>query len=281
MYHAKRNGKNNFQFYCDSMHSKIQGNVEMESLLRKAITNKEFILLYQPQINANSKTIRGVEALIRWNNKELGMISPAEFIPLAEESGLIVPIGEWVLKEACQQIKAWHQQGLPKFPVSVNLSIRQFYQHDLVPTIQQILEEADVDPKYLELEITESMAMDADSASTILNELKKLGVCIAIDDFGTGYSSLSYLKKFPIDHLKIDQSFVKDISVDVDDRDIISTIIMLAHNLDIVTIAEGVETEEHITFLKKHGCDVLQGYHFSKPLPPKDFEKWYSNWNFK
>ncbi|MGP4042140.1 putative bifunctional diguanylate cyclase/phosphodiesterase [Gracilibacillus sp. D59] len=273
MYHAKRTGKSNFQFYHDSMLSKISGNVEMESLLRKAIDREEFLLVYQPQIDAGTNKIYGAEALIRWHNKELGLISPVEFIPLAEESGLIVPIGEWVIREACQQVKHWQKAGYTPFPVSVNLSIRQFYQTDLIPTVKSIIEEVGIEPEYLELEITESMAMDADTASVILHELKMIGVKIAIDDFGTGYSSLSYLKKFPIDHLKIDQSFIQDISDDADD-DIVSAIIMLAHNLMMRTIAEGVETEAHMRYLQKHQCDVLQGYYFSKPLEPKALEAW-------
>ncbi|SHN27854.1 sensor domain-containing protein [Gracilibacillus kekensis] len=278
MYHAKRMGKSNYQFYHDSMHSKIQGNIELESLLRKAIKRNEFSLFYQPQIGTKSNQIYGAEALIRWNSHELGMISPAEFIPLAEESGLIVPIGEWVIREACQQVKNWQCANLPLFPVSVNLSIRQFYQSDLIPMIRKIIEETGIEPHYLELEITETMAMEAESATIILQELKNTGVKIAMDDFGTGYSSLNYLKKFPIDHLKIDQSFVKDISYDKDDKDIVSTIIVLAHNLNMLTIAEGVETAEHVAFLKEHKCDVLQGYHFSKPLPPQEFESWLKNW---
>ncbi|QGH33361.1 EAL domain-containing protein [Gracilibacillus salitolerans] len=274
MYHAKRIGKSNFQFYHDSMVSKIHGNVEMESLLRKAIALEEFLLVYQPQIDAVTNKVYGAEALIRWNNKELGMISPGQFIPLAEDSGLIVPIGEWVIREACQQVKQWQEEGHPLFPISVNLSIRQFYQTDLIPVVQNIIEEIGIEPEYLELEITESMAMDADTASTVLHELKEIGVKIAIDDFGTGYSSLSYLKQFPIDHLKIDQSFIQDISDNGDDEDIVSAIITLAHNLKMATIAEGVETEAHIKFLQKHQCDVLQGYYFSKPLEPQAFKVW-------
>ncbi len=274
MYHAKRIGKSNFQFYHDSMVSKIHGNVEMESLLRKAIALEEFLLVYQPQIDAVTNKVYGAEALIRWNNKELGMISPGQFIPLAEDSGLIVPIGEWVIREACQQVKQWQKEGHPLFPISVNLSIRQFYQTDLIPVVQNIIEEIGIEPEYLELEITESMAMDADTASTVLHELKEIGVKIAIDDFGTGYSSLSYLKQFPIDHLKIDQSFIQDISDNGDDEDIVSAIITLAHNLKMATIAEGVETEAHIKFLQKHQCDVLQGYYFSKPLEPQAFKEW-------
>ncbi|SER57060.1 PAS domain S-box-containing protein/diguanylate cyclase (GGDEF) domain-containing protein [Gracilibacillus ureilyticus] len=278
MYFAKRMGKSNYQFYRDSINSKITGNIGMESLLRKAIDRNEFSLFYQPQIETKTNRIYGAEALIRWHNEKLGMVSPGEFIPLAEETGLIVPIGEWVIKEACRQNIAWQNAGFNCFPVSVNLSIRQFYQTDLTETIKRIIQDSGLDPQFLELEITESMAMDSETSSVILKDLKNLGVKIAMDDFGTGYSSLSNLKKFPIDHLKIDQSFVKDISADVDDRDIVATIIMLAHNLHIKTIAEGVETIDHVEFLTKHDCNVLQGYYFSKPLPAQDFENWMNNW---
>ncbi|MFC4401556.1 EAL and GGDEF domain-containing protein [Gracilibacillus xinjiangensis] len=279
MYHVKRTGKSNYQFYSDSTHSKIIGNIELESLLRKAIDRNEFSLFYQPQIETKSNNIYGAEALIRWHNQELGLISPGEFIPIAEETGLIVPIGEWVIKEACHQNKRWQDIGFPKFPVSVNLSIRQFFQTDLTEVIGSIIQESGLDPQFLELEITESMAMDTEVSSIILKDLKKLGVKIAMDDFGTGYSSLSNIKKFPIDHLKIDQSFVKDLSINIDDRDIVATIIMLAHNLKIKTIAEGVETSDHVQFLKRYNCNVLQGYHFSRPLPALEFEKWLRKWN--
>ncbi|KAB8129337.1 EAL domain-containing protein [Gracilibacillus oryzae] len=279
MYHVKRTGKSNYQFYSASIHNRIIGNFELESLLRKAMDRNEFSLYYQPQIDTNSNKIYGAEALLRWHSRELGLISPNEFIPVAEETGLIVPIGEWVMKEACRQNKEWHDRHFPKFPVSINLSIRQLYQTDLVERLNKIIQESGLDPKYLELEITESMTMDTETTSLILCQLKKSGVKISMDDFGTGYSSLNNLKKFPIDYLKIDQSFIKDIAVNDDDRDIVATIIMLAHNLKIKTIAEGVETSEHVQFLKSQDCNVLQGYHFSKPLPAKDFEKWLINWN--
>lgn len=271
MYHAKRIGKSNYQFYSESMHNKIPGNIELESLLRKAIKQNEFSLYYQPQIDPVTNDIYGAEALIRWENKELGLISPGEFIPLAEESGLIVPIGEWVMDEACRQNKEWQDKGYKPFRISINLSLRQFYQSDLVKKLEQVITKYQLDPQYLELEITESMAMDANTASTILHDLKKIGVHIAMDDFGTGYSSLNNLKKFPIDHLKIDQSFIRDMTTDADDRDIVSTIIMLAHNLNMKTIAEGVETKEQAEFLHSIKCDALQGYYYCRPLPAKDF----------
>ncbi|GAE30377.1 EAL domain-containing protein [Alkalihalobacillus hemicellulosilyticus] len=272
MYHAKRQGKNNFQIYGSYVRGMTNGNLKLETLMHKALEQQELLLLYQPQMDAKTNTIYGVEGLIRWNNDELGMVSPQEFIPVAEETGLIVPIGEWVIRTACKQNKEWQQKGLSPIVVSVNLSIRQFYQSDLIEKIDAILKETQLDPCFLELEITESMAMHADTAIVILTELKKLGVKIAIDDFGTGYSSLNYLKRFPIDHLKVDRSFVKDIQVD-DDRDIITTIIALGHNLKMKVIAEGVETKEQVAFLKKAKCDILQGYYYSKPLDSKMIEE--------
>lgn len=204
---------------------------------------------------------------MRWNSKELGMVSPADFIPIAEETGMIVPIGEWVMREACTQNKEWQRQGLPPVPVSVNLSLRQFYQTDLVEKVELILKETKLDPKYLELEITETIAMQPDIAIHVLNELKLIGVLIAMDDFGTGYSSLNYLRRFPIDHLKIDKAFVQSIQQDEEDRSIIATIIALGHNLHMPVIAEGVETEEQANLLKNYNCDMFQGYLFSRPLP--------------
>ncbi|MCK0471157.1 bifunctional diguanylate cyclase/phosphodiesterase [Halalkalibacter sp. APA_J-10(15)] len=271
MYHAKRQGKNHFQIYGNHVRGMTNNNLKLETLLYKALERQEFLLLFQPQIAVKTNELYGVEALIRWHNDELGIVSPHEFIPIAEETGLIVPIGEWVIRTACKQNKEWQQKGLSPIVVSVNLSIRQFYQSDLIEKIDAILKETQLDPCFLELEITESMAMHADTAIVILKELKKLGVKIAIDDFGTGFSSLNYLKRFPIDHLKVDQSFVKDIQVD-DDRDIITTIIALGHNLKMKVIAEGVETKEQVAFLKKSKCDILQGYYYSKPLDSKLIE---------
>ncbi|MBM7649872.1 diguanylate cyclase (GGDEF)-like protein/PAS domain S-box-containing protein [Bacillus ectoiniformans] len=271
MYHAKRQGKNNFQFYRTEIDNLSDEKFETEMLLRKALEREEFVLHFQPQIETKKQVLCGAEALIRWKSSELGMISPAKFIPLAEESGLIVPIGEWVIRTACRQNKAWQDNGIPPFVISVNLSIRQFYQTDLVEKISAILTETGLDPKYLELEITESMTMHVETALVVLADLKKLGVKIAIDDFGTGYSSLNYLKKFPIDRLKIDQSFVKDISTDANDRDIVTTIIAMGHTLKKRVIAEGVETEEQLDFLKEHNCDEIQGYLHSPPVDAERF----------
>ena len=269
MYYAKRQGRNNYQIYNTQIEGLSKSDLRMETLLHKALDKQELMLYYQPQYDAITHKISGIEALLRWNSKELGMVSPVDFIPLAEETGMIVPIGEWVMREACSQNKEWQRQGLPSVPVSVNLSLRQFYQTDLVEKVKLILGETKLDPKYLELEITETIAMQPDIAIHVLNELKSIGVLIAMDDFGTGYSSLNYLRRFPIDHLKIDKAFVQSILRDEEDRSIIATIIALGHNLHMPVIAEGVETEEQANLLKSYNCDTFQGYLFSRPLPAK------------
>ena len=266
MYYAKRQGRNNYQIYANNTMGHTTNNLKMETLLHKALEKKELYLHYQPQVNAITKKIGGMEALLRWENDSLGVVSPVDFIPLAEETGMIIPIGEWVIFEACRQNKEWQKQGLPTVPVSVNLSLRQFYQTDLVEKISLILMETELDPEFLELEITESSAVQADTAIQVLNDLKALGIKIAIDDFGTGYSSLNHLRRFPIDHLKIDRAFVKDLQKDEDDRSIIATIIALGHSLKLEVIAEGVETPEQVEFLESLSCDMLQGYLFSKPI---------------
>ncbi|WP_186321376.1 bifunctional diguanylate cyclase/phosphodiesterase [Bacillus sp. FJAT-22090] len=267
MYFAKRQGRNNYQIYNTQIEGLSKNDLRMETLLHKALNKQEFVLHYQPQYDAITQKVSGIEALLRWNSKDLGMVSPVDFIPLAEETGMIVPIGEWVIREACSQNKEWQRQGLPPVPISVNLSLRQFYQTDLVEKIELILKETKLNPKYLELEITETIAMQPDIAIRVLNELKSIGVLIAMDDFGTGYSSLNYLRRFPIDHLKIDKAFVQGIQQDEEDRSIIATIIALGHNLGMPVIAEGVETEEQANLLKNYNCDMFQGYLFSRPLP--------------
>ncbi|RWZ51336.1 bifunctional diguanylate cyclase/phosphodiesterase [Halobacillus fulvus] len=269
MYHAKKLGKNTYQVYSSRVQRRT-GDFILENLLHKALDREEFFLQYQPLVDVHTGKLNGVEALIRWKNSELGIVSPADFIPLAEETGLIVPIGEWVLRTACRQNVKWQEAGMEPIVMSVNLSTRQFYHADLIDKIATILEETGLDPRYLELEITESMAMNADTATEILHELKAIGVQISIDDFGTGYSSLNYLKNFPIDHLKIDQSFVRDIHNNEDEGDIIATIIALGHNLKLKVIAEGVETEEQMKFLQKKKCDTYQGYYYSKPVDPEE-----------
>jgi EAL domain-containing protein (putative c-di-GMP-specific phosphodiesterase class I) len=245
----------------------------LEGRLRRAIEKEEFMLFYQPQVDLGTGRIVGMEALLRWQVSDLGMMPPSEFIPVAEETGLIVPLGEWVLKTACLQNKEWHDMKLPRLSVSVNLSGRQFHHQNLVEKVSAALHNAKLEPQWLDLEITETYAMqDADFTLAILKELKRLAVHISIDDFGTGYSSLSHLKNFPIDTLKIDRSFVKDLATDPKEEPIVSAVIVLAHSLGMDVVAEGVETEAELAILRKHHCDRMQGFLFSRPIPAKDFE---------
>ncbi|MCX7570640.1 EAL domain-containing protein [Tumebacillus sp. DT12] len=272
MYRAKSRG-NTWQFYdAATMDSKPYERMMLETELRKALERSEFLVYYQPQLNARTGQIEGVEALVRWMHPERGLVSPFHFIPLAEETGLIEPLGDWVLRTACQQMRQWQVAGLPVERVAVNLSLRQFQHQDLVASVTRALAEAELAPSALELEITESMTMDVRYTKQVLGELKALGVQIGIDDFGTGYSSLSYLKSFPIDRLKIDQSFVRDILCDENDAAIVSTIISMAHHLKLKVIAEGVETAEHLQVLTEQGCDEAQGYLFSPPVPAAELE---------
>lgn len=274
---AKEKGRNDFQIFNSDMKSVSINRLKLENELRRAIIGEEFVLFYQPQVDIETGRIVGVEALIRWAHPEKGLISPNHFISFAEESGLIVPIGEWVLRAACKQNKIWQNQGFPKMPISVNLSMRQFFQHNLKGKISHVLEQTGLDPQYLELEITESMTMDVDHAIQSLLELKELGVHVSIDDFGTGYSSLYYLKKFPIDKLKIDRSFVRDIMVDPNDAAIVATIIAMTHHLNLKVIAEGVETEEQLQFLHQNRCNEVQGYWFSPPVSADQLEDMLSH----
>ena len=272
MYRAKEHGKNNYQFYSAQMNLHSFERLVLERFLRHALEQDEFRVYYQPKIDLDSGCVTGMEALLRWVHPAMGMISPVKFIPLAEETGLIVPIGAWVLKAACEQNKRWADQGLPPLRVAVNLSARQFAQDDLHATILNVLEETGLPPELLELEITESVTMDnPEHAAALLRKLKALGIRLAIDDFGTGYSSLSYLKRFPIDNVKIDRSFIKDIPHDEDDVAITQAVIAMAHSLNLKVIAEGVESEEHVTFLREHGCEEAQGYLFGAPMSAEDF----------
>ncbi|PLT32833.1 bifunctional diguanylate cyclase/phosphodiesterase [Bacillus sp. V5-8f] len=267
MYRVKEDGKNNFQFYTPDMNEAITKKMKLEISLRKALDLNEFKIYYQPQMDVKTGKLRGVEALIRWQHPEWGMVSPAEFIPLAEETGLILPIGEWVLKTACLQNKAWQEDGYPPLRVAVNISSRQFQQSNFVETVKKILKETELDPMYLELELTESIIQDSKHAISTMHTLKEMGIHLSIDDFGTGYSSLSYLKTFPIDTLKIDQTFIRNIFNDQKDASLVSTIINMAHNLDLKVIAEGVETTEQLDFLQQEKCNEAQGYFFSRPIP--------------
>jgi EAL domain-containing protein (putative c-di-GMP-specific phosphodiesterase class I) len=267
MYSAKKQGRNCFQFYQPAMNDEAQERIRIEGALRNALERDEFVLHYQPQVDLGTGRIIGVEALLRWQHPELGMVAPARFIALAEETGLIVPIGAWVMRTACVQAKAWHDAGQTGLRMAVNLSARQFSQPGLVASIASVLADTGLPAACLELELTESLFMhDVTHAVTLLHELKALGVALSIDDFGTGYSSLSYLRNFPIDVLKIDRSFVNDIATDADDAAIVVSIIALAHNLQLRVIAEGVESEQQLDFLRRHHCDEIQGYFFSRPL---------------
>ena len=242
--------------------------------MRKAMERGEFLIYYQPQVDLWAGRIVGCEALLRWPHQEMGFISPQQFIPLAEESGLIVPLGKWVLFEACKQAKEWNSAFPSDLRISVNLSSHQFRQKDLIDLIAEGLESSGLRPSLLELEITESaIIQDTERAVQILEALREMDIRIAIDDFGTGYSSLSYLKKFPLNILKIDQSFIRDITVNRQDASITTAIIALARSLDLEVIAEGVETLEHLLFLREKGCDLMQGYFFSRPIPADDFSK--------
>jgi EAL domain-containing protein (putative c-di-GMP-specific phosphodiesterase class I) len=241
----------------------------MENNLRRAVENGEFMLQYQPQVSAKDGKFIGMEALVRWKHADMGMVSPGRFIPVAEESELIVAIGSWVLEEACRQTKALIDEGFPVGHVAVNLSPRQFRDRKLIQKVGDILARTGLDPKFLELEITESLAMkEVDAVVAKLKELKSLGLQMAIDDFGTGYSSLSYLRRFPIDRLKIDQSFTREVNTSTDGAAIARAVIQLGHALDLRVIAEGVETEGQLQFLRDNGCDEIQGYYFSRPLDP-------------
>ncbi|NTV49124.1 MAG: EAL domain-containing protein [Geobacteraceae bacterium] len=271
MYQAKQKGRDSYQFFSANMNIKIIERLILESGMRRALELGEFFLNYQPQIDLESGMVIGFEALLRWNHPEQGLIPPSVFIPVAEESGLIIPLGELVLRMACGQNKAWQEAGFPPVKMGVNLSVRQFQQQNLLTNIEEILQETGLDPHYLELEITESCIMDnADENIKILRTLKDLGIHLSIDDFGTGYSSLSYLKILPIDRIKIDQGFVRDVITDPDDAAIAQAIIGMGHSMKLKVIAEGVETKEQLDFLCHHKCDEVQGYYFAKPMSAEE-----------
>src|SRR5713226_6438513 len=271
MYRAKDQGRNNYQFYSAQMNKHTFERLAMESSLRRAVEHNEFLLHYQPKLDLRTGAIAGVEALVRWQHPDWGMVSPAQFIPLAEETGLIVQIGEWVLKAACEQNKQWRDQGIPALRVAVNLSARQFAQKTLLSDVARTIAQSGLTPDCLELEITESLVMtNPEHATETLHKLKAMGITLSIDDFGTGYSSLAYLKRFPIDCVKIDRSFIKDIPTEADDMAITKGVIALGHSLRLKVVAEGVETVEQQDFLRSNDCDEMQGYLFSKPLPAEE-----------
>jgi diguanylate cyclase (GGDEF)-like protein len=272
MYHAKESGRDTYKFFEQSLNVRAVQRQSIEASLRRALEGQEFVLYYQPKINLHSGKIVGVEALIRWQHPKRGLLLPAQFVPIAEDCGLILPIGRWVLREACRQARAWRQAGLPPITVAVNTSAIEFRARDFLENIRAALEETHLEPHYLELELTESILMrDAGSTDVMLHALADLGVKLAIDDFGTGYSSLSYLNKFPIDTLKIDRTFVHQITSNPDDAAIVSAVISLGKSLKLRVIAEGVETPEQYAFLLTQHCDEGQGYYFGRPVPAGEF----------
>jgi diguanylate cyclase len=274
MYRAKEKGKSTFKFYNSSLDDQETDKIELEKDLRNAIEGDQFTVYYQPKVDIETREIIGMEALVRWIHPTKGLISPGCFIPLTEETGLIIPLGEKILRMVCQQIKSWEASGLEPYKVSVNVSTRQFHNENFVESVETILKETKLNPGYLELEVTESTTMNnVNRAGYILNQLVDLGISIAIDDFGIEYSSLNYLKKYPIHTLKIDQSFIRGLVTDSHNPAIVSAIISLAKHMDLNIVAEGVEDEKQFSFLKEHKCNQAQGYLFHKPLPAKEFKK--------
>ena len=272
MYRAKKDGRNSFSFYDPEMNLRVQETLELETDLRQALDREEFLLHYQPKVDLASGAVIGCEALVRWRHPRRGLVPPNDFIPLAEETGLIVPLGAWVLREACRQTRLWKDQGLPPVSVAVNLSARQFRQGDLLQLVADVLAETGLDAHLLDLELTESTVMDNPlKAGKTMLELKKLGVGLSLDDFGTGYSSLNYLRRFPVDCLKIDRSFIRDVVDDPSGASVVTSVISIAHNLGMAAVAEGVENEDQLSFLASCGCDTYQGYFFSRPVPVEDF----------
>ncbi|HUS12970.1 MAG TPA: EAL domain-containing protein [Pyrinomonadaceae bacterium] len=271
MYRAKELGRNGYQFYVPDMNERAVERLAMEVALRGALERREFLLQYQPKVNVASGQISGFEALLRWQHPERGLVPPAQFISILEDTGLIVAVGEWVIRSACEQLKTWENEGIKPCSIAINLSARQFRHVNLDSVVGQILKEADVNPHLLEFELTESLLMsDADQAVQTLRNLKAYGVRLSVDDFGTGYSSLAYLKRFPLDALKIDRTFISNVTTDVGDATIALAIINLAHSLKLTVVAEGVETKEQLEFLRAHVCDEMQGYYFARPMSAKE-----------
>ncbi len=277
--HAKHRGKNTYQFYSAELDTQAQQMLELIHSLRVAFHRQELRVFYQPQIEIKTGNIVGLEALIRWAHPEHGLMPPNKFIGVAEETGIIGPMGRWILREACRQVKAWHDSGRPRVTLSVNMSARQLSQLDLVSLTEETLQETGLDARYLEIELVESLLLqDQDDTVRTLRALKALGIRLALDDFGTGYSSLSYLKRFPIDTLKIDQSFIRDLTTQGDARAIVTAIIAMAHALNLKVIAEGVESEEQAAFLRQEGCLECQGFLYSRPLPGEEMAQLLDRW---
>jgi EAL domain-containing protein (putative c-di-GMP-specific phosphodiesterase class I) len=274
MYRAKDLGRNRFQFFTADVHERIRRRMELETSLRHALERDEFELHYQPQVGIAQGGIQGVEALLRWRHPQMGLIPPGHFISFAEETGLIVPIGEWVLRKACAQNKAWQDAGLPKIPIAVNMSAKQCEQDDVDAIVRSALQEAGLEPRYLELEITESISMaNPEQSVPLMQRLKDTGVSLSIDDFGTGFSNLSYLRRFPVDRLKIDLSFVREITTDPGSLAISEAIITMSHSLNLQVVAEGVENEGQLQLLGARNCDLIQGYLYSPPVPADAFAR--------
>jgi diguanylate cyclase (GGDEF)-like protein len=272
MSHAKQRGRNTYEFYSKEMNARALERLSLENQLRRALARDELRLFYQPKVDIRTGQVIGAEALLRWNHPELGMVSPQEFIPVAEESGLIVSLGEWALYTACKQTKVWQLAGLGTRCIAVNVSIRQFRERSFIHTIHKVLESSGLEAQYLTLELTENMIMEnAKENMEALHQIKQMGVKLSVDDFGTGYSSLSYLKQFPLDELKVDRSFISEIQAATDNAPIVTAIIAMAHSLGLTVVAEGVEIEPQLAFLRTRGCDVYQGYFFSKPVARDEF----------
>ena len=271
MYRAKEQGRNAYQFYLPQMNAQAAERLQMQTQLRGALERGEFVLHYQPKVDLGSGAISGFEALLRWQHPLRGLVPPLQFISVLEETGLIIPVGEWVVRTVCEQLLRWQAEGVTPRPVAINLSARQFQQRHLDATIAAIVADTGVDAGLLEFELTESLLMsDAREAARILNNMRASGVRLSIDDFGTGYSSLAYLKRFPLDALKIDRAFIRDVTTDADDASIALAIINLAHSLKLKVVAEGVETAAQLEFLRARGCDEVQGFYFARPLVAAD-----------
>ena len=272
MSHAKQSGRNTYQFYREALNSQLSERLNLENQLRRAVEREELVLYYQPKVNAGTGEVVGAEALMRWEHSEMGFVPPDKFIPVAEDAGLITALGDWALRTACRQNKAWQDAGLPPVRIAVNVSSRQF-QEGVVEKVRSALEDSGLAPEHLVLELTESMIMEnPEDAVRMLREIRDLGVKLSVDDFGTGYSSLAYLKSFPLAELKIDRSFISGIADDPDDAAIVTAIVAMSHSLGLRVVAEGIETEDQLTYLQERGCDECQGFYFSPPVPPDQWE---------